>query len=110
MGGLLASKEGNWRFYGATSNFHLAKGRLALSSVPRSHPQQKTLAAARLKLLGLDINIDVSLEAHLLDLFFAWHNSSMHIVDHEFFERGRSLYSCDYKPSEFYSEFLVNAM
>jgi hypothetical protein len=110
MGGLLASREGKWRFYGATSNLHLAKGRLALSSVPNSHPQQKTLIAARLKLLGLDITIDASLENHLLDLFFAWHNSSMHIVDHEFFERGRSLYSCDYKHSEFYSEFLVNAM
>ncbi|KAI5275950.1 hypothetical protein E4T47_01055 [Aureobasidium subglaciale] len=110
MGGLLASREGKWRFYGATSNLHLAKGRLALSSVPNSHPQQKGLIAARLKLLGLDSLIDDSLENHLLDLFFAWHNSSMHIVDHEFFERGRSLYSCDNKHSEFYSEVLVNAM
>lgn len=34
----------------------------------------------------------------------------MHVVDKECFERGRSLYTEYHRDSEFYSEFLVNAM
>ncbi|THX81558.1 hypothetical protein D6D04_04002 [Aureobasidium pullulans] len=110
MGGLLASKGGKWRFYGATSNLHLARLRSTPSSVPTKCLQQVTLNSSRLKLLGLDIPVEPVLEQRLIDLFFAWHNSSMHVVDKECFERGRSLYTDDHRDSEFYSEFLVNAI
>lgn len=110
MGGLLAGKGGKWRFYGATSNLHLARLRSTPSSLPTKCLQQVTLNSSRLKLLGLDIPVEPVLEQRLIDLFFAWHNSSMHVVDKECFERGRSLYTDDHRDSEFYSEFLVNAM
>lgn len=110
MGGLLANKEGRWRFYGATSNLHLAKGRSILWSRPRAHQEQLALNSARLKLLELDQPIDPSLEQHFINLYFSWHNASMYIVDQEYFEQGRKAYMRDHKQSEFYSEFLANAM
>ncbi|THX49846.1 hypothetical protein D6D06_08328, partial [Aureobasidium pullulans] len=73
--------ERKWRFYGATSNLHLARLRSTPSSVPAKCLQQVTLNSSRLKLLGLGIPVEPVLEQRLIDLFFAWHNSSMHVVD-----------------------------
>ena len=110
MGGLLVSKDGQWRFYGATSNLHLARCRSDFGSATESISQEMSQNAERLKLFGVAHTVDPTLVQQLLDLYFSWHNASLHIVDHDIFQRGRHLYTRECKSSTFYSEFLVNAM
>ena len=110
MGGLLVSKDGQWRFYGATSNLHLARSRSDFGSATESISQEMSQNAERLKLFGVAHTVDPTLVQQLLDLYFSWHNASLHIVDHDVFQRGRHLYTRECKSSTFYSEFLVNAM
>ena len=110
MGGLLASKDGQWRFYGATSNLHLARNRSDFGSATKTISQEMSQNAERLTLFGIAQIVDSTLEQQFLDLYFSWHNASLHIVDHDIFQRGRHLYTRECKSSTFYSEFLVNAM
>lgn len=110
MGGLLASKDGQWRFYGATSNLHLARNRSDFGSATKSISQEMSQNAERLTLFGIAQTVDSTLEQQLLDLYFSWHNASLHIVDQDVFHQGRRLYKRECKTSTFYSQFLVNAM
>lgn len=110
MGGLIANREGQWRFYGATSNLHLAKGRPASGNATKGHAQQASRNSARLKLFSVAQTVDADLVQHLINLYFSWHNASLHIVDQEYFEYGRVLNDRDHKQSAFYSDFLVNSM
>jgi hypothetical protein len=110
MGGLLVSKDGQWRFYGATSNLHLARSWSDFGSATKGISQQMSQNEERLKLFGVAQTVDPILVQQLLDLYFSWHNASLHIVDHDVFQHGRDLYTRECKSSTFYSEFLVNAM
>jgi hypothetical protein len=110
MGGLLVSKDGQWRFYGATSNLHLARSRSDFGLATKGISQQMSQNAERLNLFGVAQTVDPTLVQQLLDLYFSWHNASLHIVDHDIFQHGRHLYTRECKSSTFYSEFLVNAM
>jgi hypothetical protein len=110
MGGLLVSKDGQWRFYGATSNLHLARSRSDFGLATKGISQQKSQNEERLRLFGVAQEVDPTLVQQLLDLYFSWHNSSLHIVDHDVFQHGRDLYTRECRSSTFYSEFLVNAM
>jgi hypothetical protein len=110
MGGLFASREGQWRFYGATSNLHLGRGRSNSGIASREFSQQRSQNTARLKLFSVAQTVDESLIQHLVELYFAWHNASLHIVDEVFFREGRDLYLHHGRSSTFYSDFLLNAM
>lgn len=110
MGGLIVSKDGQWRFYGATSNLHLARSRSDFGSATKGISQQMSQNEERLKVFGVAQAVEPVLVQQLLDLYFSWHNASLHIVDHDAFQRGRDLYMRECKSSTFYSEFLVNAM
>lgn len=110
MGGLLVSKDGQWRFYGATSNLHLARSRSDFRTATKGISQQMSQNEGRLSLFGVAQTVDSKLVQQLLDLYFSWHNASLHIVDHDVFQQGRDLYTRECKSSTFYSEFLVNAM
>lgn len=110
MGGLLASRDGRWRFYGATSNLHLARERQGSSCATQGSSHQPSQNAARLRLFCIDQPVEKSLEQHLIELYFTWHNPSLHIVDRNCFQRGRDQYMQDSKYSAFYSESLANAM
>lgn len=110
MGGLLISKDGQWRFYGATSNLHLAKGRPDFGSTAKGISQQMSQNAERLQLFGIAQAVDSTTVQELLDLYFSWYNASLHIVDRGVFQHARHLYMRESRSSTFYSDFLVNAM
>lgn len=65
IGTLLGTSEGNWRFYGATSNLHLSKDRQILQLEPRSMSQQQALISAQLEFLQLNHTFDAHLIRHL---------------------------------------------
>lgn len=110
LGTLLASKNGDWRFYGATSNLHLVKGRSLWEVAGKNYAQPEGRTSSRLELFRVAHPVDADLTRHLIKLYFAWHNASLHVVDQELFEKAIEPYLDSKKPSKIISEFLVNSM
>lgn len=110
LGRLLPSKNGQWRFYGATSNLHLIDSKATSEVAVKSFSLQESKIVSRLELFHVDHQLDVDECKHLIKLYFAWHNASLHIVDKEVFESAQEMYECEQKQSTFYSPFLFNAM
>ncbi|KAI7554627.1 hypothetical protein KC331_g416 [Hortaea werneckii] len=110
LGRLLPSKNGQWRFYGATSNLHLMDSKATSEVAVKSFSLQESKIASRLELFHVDHQLDVDECKHLIKLYFAWHNASLHIVDKEVFESALEMYEREQKQSTFYSPFLFNAM
>ncbi|KAK7727254.1 hypothetical protein SLS63_007305 [Diaporthe eres] len=109
LGSLLMTDNGERHFYGATSNLHLARGgNLPVMCANRSDKGQK--AQARLEAAGLDEDMGRNLEDHLVQLFFAWHNPSLYIVDEAIFTKARQDFQQGKQDTMFYSPFLMNAM
>ncbi|KAK7699473.1 hypothetical protein SLS64_011611 [Diaporthe eres] len=67
-------------------------------------------AQARLEAAGLDEDMGRNLEDHLVQLFFAWHNPSLYIVDEAIFTKARQDFQQGKQDTMFYSPFLMNAM
>ncbi|KAI7152457.1 hypothetical protein KC349_g8977 [Hortaea werneckii] len=110
LGTLLASKNGDWRFYGATSNLHLVKGRSLWEVAGKNYALPEGRTSSRLELFRVAHPVDADLTRHLIKLYFAWHNASLHVVDQELFEKAIEPYFDSKKPSKVISEFLVNSM
>lgn len=109
LGSLLMTDNGERHFYGATSNLHLARGgNLPVMYINRSGKGQK--AQAPLEAAGLDEDMGRNLEDHLVQLFFAWHNPSLYIVDEAIFTKARQDFQQGKQDTLFYSPFLMNAM
>lgn len=109
LGSLLMTDKGERHFYGATSNLNLARGgNLPVLYANRCDKGQK--AQARLEAAGLDEDMSRSLEDRLVQLFFAWHNTSLYIVDEAIFTRARQDFERGKQDTMFYSPFLMNAM
>ncbi|KAK5692322.1 hypothetical protein LTR17_025372 [Elasticomyces elasticus] len=106
MGRLLAAKGGGWRYYGATSNLHLAQTRHIVDLAAKKSITD-VLLAARLETLGLAHALPDDLICHLTRLYFTWHNPSLQIVDQRAFEQAQKAQP---KDQTFYSEVLMNAM
>lgn len=109
LGSLLMTDNGERHFYGATSNLNLARGgNLPVMYANRVDKGQKT--QARLEAAGLDEEMGGSLEDRLVQLFFAWHNPSLYIVDEAIFAKARQEFQQGKQDNLFYSPFLMNAM
>ncbi|KAK3630896.1 hypothetical protein LTR56_017169 [Elasticomyces elasticus] len=106
MGRLLAAKGGGWRYYGATSNLHLAQTRHIVDLAAKKSITD-VLLAARLETLGLAHALPDDLICHLTRLYFTWHNPSLQIVDQRAFEQAQKAQP---KDQTFYSEVLMNAI
>lgn len=110
MGALKIAEDGQLRFFGATSNLHMVhKGPL---SVARSHFRSSSKEGIRqLEAAGVNHNVPIELEYHLLKLYFCWEDPSIHIVNEDWFWRERERYMAeDEFTSSGYSLSLVNAM
>lgn len=109
LGSLLMTDNGERHFYGATSNLNLARGgNLPVMYANRCDKGQK--AQARLEAAGLDEEMSRDVEDRLLQLFFAWHNPSLYIVDEAIFTKARLDFRQGKQETLFYSPFLMNAM
>lgn len=109
FGSLLMTDSGERHFYGATSNLHLVRGgNLPVMYANRSDKGQK--AQARLEATDIDEESRRKLEDRLVQLFFAWHNPSLYIVDEAIFTKAREECRQGKQDTLFYSPFLLNAM
>jgi hypothetical protein len=106
MGHLHLMEDGQWRFYGATSNLNLAKHRFSndtYANIPST--SQATWQPAVLR-----EPLDPQLELLLENLYFSWQNPCYHVVDREMYEEGKRAWKASQQPSTFYSSLLTNAM
>jgi hypothetical protein len=102
MGTLRFGPGGKARFYGPTSTFNLA-------DAPVSGNKQTHRTVDYLDDTDWDNQVPLSLEEHLLNLYFTWQDPSFHVVDREMFEKGKSARSGK-EETPFYSEALCSAM
>ncbi|KAH8201543.1 hypothetical protein TruAng_004314 [Truncatella angustata] len=108
LGTLLRAPNGEWRFYGATSNLHLMRDEHAARPPP--HDQRHHKAQVRLEQAGLGHSVSRELITHLANLYFTWQDPSLHVVDRFAFEAARERYIDSYEETGLYSELLVNSI
>lgn len=102
MGTLRFGPGGKARFYGPTSTFNLADAPISINT--RTHRTLDYLDDT-----DYDRQVPLSLEEHLLNLYFAWQDPSFHVVDRELFEKGKTAWGGK-EETPFYSEALCYAM
>lgn len=108
LGGMQVASDGQLRYYGATSSFHLQSKtqiRTQYHPPPRSRRErQEILDRAQ---LGQKVTQDIT--DHLINLYFMWENSNIRVVQRDIFESARSAWDNEEDNSN-YSEVLLNAM
>lgn len=108
MGSLQVGSDGRVRFYGPTSHFNLLKMPAPDNlTVHRTVQKDGKNVLAR---LGIDKEVPLEFEEHLINLFFAWHNPLFYVVDREIYYQERNKWRVDKEESIYYSEALTNAM
>jgi hypothetical protein len=111
FGSMQVALDGQLRYYGATSSFHLHEKTLEPSPSP-AQPRPARNKQLRQELLdqvhlGQDPSLDI--ENHLINLYFTWENSNIRIVQREIFESARVSWEIG-KEDPNYSLVLLNAM
>lgn len=109
MGSLQIAEDGQLRYYGPTSNLHLYHAGLhSLSrSTIRHVATEGTQVLAR---AGLDQFVAPDVERHLAELYFAWEDPAIHVVDEEVFFLEKQKWKSGHTNTPYYSETLNNAM
>ncbi|KAJ5964198.1 transcriptional regulator family: Fungal Specific TF [Penicillium vulpinum] len=102
MGTLRFDPGGRARFYGPTSTFNLADAPVSISTQTYRTVDYHIDA-------DCDRQVPLSLEEHLLNLYFTWQDPSFHVVDREMFEKGKTGWDGK-EETPFYSEALCYAM
>lgn len=109
LGTLLLSGHGESHYYGSTSNYNLVQDESLGVGQRKPYPSLEQ-AQERLKLNNLDQPIENNLVDHLLSLYFAWHDPSLHIVDWDTFSSDRQKFEAGEADTAFFSPMLINAM
>lgn len=110
IGTLKIAGDGHLRFYGATSNLNLVD---VSATQQRQRPDARTVrhdGQDILNHLRVGQPVDQALEDHLVELYFTWHNPSIHVVNREMYMTARLRWRNEYDDTPFYSEVLTNAM
>jgi hypothetical protein len=109
MGSLQIAEDGQLRYFGATSNLHiLHNGPSSLSQSSIRYVQDDH--AAIFGRAGVGQHVDSELEEHLIELYFAWEDPIIHVVDKAIYHDERKQFKAGKRGSAFYSEVLTNAM
>lgn len=108
LGRLQIAEDGQLRYFGATSNLHILHNGPSSLSQPyirttESHGKNAIVQA------NLEWLEDRDYEELLVELFFAWHNPFMNVVDKRCYYQARQLYAAG-NSTPFYSLCLYNAM
>jgi hypothetical protein len=109
LGSLQVAEDGQLRLFGATSNLHIVHSGPESLSRPKLR-SVRVHGPAVLARAGLDRNVDPTLEDHLIELYFAWEDPSIHVIDKETYMIERQRWRDGINGSAFYSEVLTNAM
>lgn len=110
LGTLKIAGDGHLRYYGPTSNLNLID---VSTTEQRLRPDTRTVRQDGQEILNhlrIGQTVDQALEDHFVELFFAWQNTSSHVVDRDMFLEARSKWRNEYDDTPFYSEVLTNAM
>ncbi|RDH29020.1 fungal-specific transcription factor domain-domain-containing protein [Aspergillus welwitschiae] len=86
LGRLQVTHDGQLRYFGSTSNLTLLDALVDVTppvAIPRDAPEL-------LENAKLNQEVDEAFEKHLIDLFFAWQDPSLHVIDAESFWRSRA--------------------
>lgn len=109
MGSLQIAEDGQLRYYGPTSNLHLYHA--GLHSLSRSTIRHVATEGAQvLARAGLDHPVPLDVERHLAELYFAWEDPAIHVVDEEVFFLEKQKWKSGHTNTPYYSETLNNAM
>lgn len=109
MGSLQIAEDGQLRYYGPTSNLHLYHA--GLHSLARSTIRHvATEGAQALARAGLDHPVAPDVERHLAELYFAWEDPAIHVVDEEVFFLEKRKWKSGQTNTPYYSETLNSAM
>ncbi|KAF5005237.1 hypothetical protein FDECE_8295 [Fusarium decemcellulare] len=108
VGSLNIGKDGQIRHHGPTSNFNLVHmpepDKLTIHRTVRDHGQQCLSA------LGLGQAVPSELVEHLTNLFFAWQNPILCIVNRPVFEKARMSWGIKAQVTQYFSEALMNSV
>ncbi|KAJ5545817.1 fungal-specific transcription factor domain-containing protein [Penicillium frequentans] len=108
MGSLQIGSDGQIRYYGPTSHFNLLRmptpDNLTIYRTIRKDGQD------HLNRMGLDKEVPQSMEEHLINLYFTWHNPSVDVVNRDMYEMAKQQWKEQMEDTPYYSEALTNAM
>jgi hypothetical protein len=84
LGRLNVGEDGQLRYFGSQSNFHLIHGNVSqVTTVTAAQARARGLAAS--SQLGWHVSIPIELQNHLLDLYWRWQNPWVYMVQKESF-------------------------
>lgn len=109
VGSLKIAEDGQLRYYGPTSNLHIVhNGLFSISrGTIRSVSEEGQTAMEK---AGVGHTVAPDIELHLIKLYFAWEDPSIHVVDEDLFYNEKNKWSLGVKDTPFYSETLNNAI
>lgn len=107
FGSLRRGPDGRLRYYGTATNHHFLKDFGSLEN-QIDIQDVREIAFAALESAQLDQEVPASLENHLIELFFAWHNPCHSTVDRSVFEAARAQGTDG--QTDFCSQSLIAAM
>lgn len=108
MGSLQIGSDGQVRYYGPTSHFNLL--RMPTPDKLTIHRNVRKDGQDYLYRMGIGKSVPPDLEAHLLNLYFTWHNPSFDVVDRKMYEEAKQRWQDEMEETPYYSEALTNAM
>ncbi|OJZ85522.1 hypothetical protein ASPFODRAFT_82537 [Aspergillus luchuensis CBS 106.47] len=106
LGRLQVTHDGQLRYFGSTSNLTLLDALVDVTppiAIPRDAPEL-------LENAKLNQNVDEAFEKHLIELFFAWQDPSLHVIDAESFWRSRTQSREEGLVTPYYSRALSDAI
>ncbi|GLI75286.1 hypothetical protein PoHVEF18_003539 [Penicillium ochrochloron] len=108
MGSLQIGSDGQVRYYGPTSHFNLL--RMPTPDKLTIHRNVRKDGQDYLYRMGIGKSVPPDLEAHLINLYFTWHNPSFDVVDRKMYEEAKQRWQDEMEETPYYSEALTNAM
>jgi hypothetical protein len=108
MGSLQIGSDGQVRYYGPTSHFNLL--RMPTPDKLTIHRNVRKDGQDYLYRMGIGKSVPPDLEAHLINLYFTWHNPSFDVVDRKMYEGAKQRWQDEMEETPYYSEALTNAM
>jgi hypothetical protein len=110
LGSLRLAPDGKLRYFGTGTNLHLMDNQNKSGENFMLRTPSRVDVHRLLEVADLSQVVDVQLEAHLLRLFFTWHNPSSYVVDEEVFYMARQSWFNTGVQNSYYNDVLKDSM